>query len=80
MARGHRRPPDQLFYNTGISTYVWLLTNRKATERRGKVQLIDGTRFFEKMKKSLNNKRNELSDDQIKRLTEIYGNFRDGET
>ncbi len=71
--------PDQLFYNTGIFTYVWLVTNRKAAERRGKVQLIDGTRFFQKMKKSLNNKRNELSDAHIHRLTEIYGNFRDGE-
>lgn len=71
--------PDQLFYNTGIFTYVWLVTNRKQPERRGKVQLIDGTRFFQKMKKSLNNKRNELSDDHIARLTEIYGNFTDGE-
>jgi type I restriction enzyme M protein len=72
--------PDQLFYNTGIFTYVWLVTNRKAADRRGKVQLIDGTRFFQKMKKSLNNKRNELSDVHISRLTQIYGNFRDGET
>lgn len=72
--------PDQLFYNTGIFTYVWLITNRKAKHRRGKVQLIDGTRFFQKMKKSLNNKRNELSEDHITRLTQIYGNFRDGET
>ena len=71
--------PDQLFYNTGIFTYIWLVTNRKAAERRGKVQLIDGTRFFRKMKKSLNNKRNELSDAHIARLTEIYGNFQDGE-
>ncbi len=71
--------PDQLFYNTGIFTYVWLVTNRKKPERRGKVQLIDGTRFFQKMKKSLNNKRNELSEAHIDRLTEIYGNFRDGE-
>jgi type I restriction enzyme M protein len=71
--------PDQLFYNTGIFTYIWLVSNRKAHERRGKVHLIDGTRFFQKMKKSLNNKRNELSDTQITRLTEIYGNFRDGE-
>ena len=71
--------PDQLFYNTGIFTYVWLVTNRKAPERRGKVQLIDGTRFFEKMKKSLNNKRNEISDDQINDLTRLYGNFKDGE-
>lgn len=72
--------PDQLFYNTGIFTYVWLVTNRKAPERRGKVQLIDGTRFLEKMKKSLNNKRNEISDDQINDLTRLYGNFKDGET
>ncbi len=71
--------PDQLFYNTGIFTYVWLVTNRKAPERAGRVQLIDGTRFFQKMKKSLNNKRNELSETHIDRLTETYGNFRDGE-
>jgi type I restriction enzyme M protein len=72
--------PDQLYYNTGIFTYVWLVTNRKAPERRGKVQLIDGTRFFQRMKKSLNNKRNEITDDQIRDLTRIYGSFRDGET
>ena len=72
--------PDQLFYNTGIFTYVWLVTNRKAAARAGRVQLIDGTRFYGKMKKALNNKRNELSDDHIARLTEIYGNFQDGET
>ena len=72
--------PDQLFYNTGIFTYVWLVTNRKPPERRGKVQLIDGTRFFCKMKKSLNNKRNEISEEQIRRLTRIYGNNQNGET
>ena len=72
--------PDQLFYNTGIFTYVWLVTNRKTAERKGKVQLIDGTRFFAKMKKSLNNKRNELTEAHIARLTELYGNFRDSET
>ena len=72
--------PDQLFYNTGIYTYVWLVTNRKPAERRGKVQLIDGTRFFRKMKKSLNNKRNEIADEQIDALTRLYGNCRDGET
>lgn len=70
--------PDQLFYNTGILTYVWLVTNRKKPERRGKVQLIDGMRFFQKMPKSLNNKRNELNDAHIARLTEIYGDFLDG--
>ena len=72
--------PDQLFYNTGIFTYVWLVTNRKQPERRGKVQLIDGTRFFRKMKKSLNNKRNEIAEEQIRHLTGVYGNYRDGET
>jgi len=72
--------PDQLFYNTGIFTYVWLVTNRKAPERRGRVQLIDGTRFCERMKKSLNNKRHEITEDQIRQLTALYGNHRDGET
>ncbi|MFL3641783.1 HsdM family class I SAM-dependent methyltransferase [Xanthomonas campestris] len=72
--------PDQLFYNTGIYTYVWLVTNRKPEERQGYVQLIDGTRFFRKMKKSLNNKRNEISDEQIEALTELYGNYGDGES
>ena len=72
--------PDQLFYNTGIFTYVWLVTNRKPPERRGRVQLIDGTRFFLRMKKSLNNKRNEIADEQIRHLTRVYGNFEDGET
>ena len=72
--------PDQLFYNTGIFTYVWLVTNRKSPERRGRVQLIDGTRFFQKMKKSLNNKRNEITEEQIGHLTRVYGNCEDGET
>ena len=72
--------PDQLFYNTGIYTYIWLVTNRKADHRRGKVQLIDGTRFSEKMKKSLNNKRNQLSEKHIERLTELYESFTDGQT
>ena len=53
--------PDQLFYNTGISTYIWIVTNRKRPERRGKVQLIDARGFCQKMRKSLGNKRNELS-------------------
>ncbi len=72
--------PDQLFYNTGIYTYIWLVSNRKPDERRGCVQLIDGTRFFRKMKKSLNNKRNEISDAQIDALTCLYGNYSDGES
>ncbi|EJG07976.1 N-6 DNA methylase [Methanofollis liminatans DSM 4140] len=78
--------PDQLFYNTGISTYIWVLTNRKAEERKGKVQLIDARQFFVKMKKSLGNKRNKIGEkdegepDQIGEITRIYGAFRDGET
>ena len=71
--------PDQLFYNTGIFTYVWLVTNRKPNERRGKVQLIDGSLFSQKLKKSLNNKRNEITEDQIRDLTRVFGNFQDGE-
>ena len=72
--------PDQLFYNTGISTYIWVLTNRKEPHRQGRVQLIDGRRFFVKMRKSLGNKRNELSQAQIDDLTRIHGSFEDGET
>ena len=72
--------PDQLFYNTGISTYIWVLTNRKEPRRQGRVQLIDGRQFFVKMRKSLGNKRNELSQEQIDDLTRIHGAFEDGET
>ena len=72
--------PDQLFYNTGISTYIWVLTNRKEPHRVGHVQLIDGRQFSTKMRKSLGNKRNELSDAQIDDLVRIHGNFNNGET
>jgi type I restriction enzyme M protein len=78
--------PDQLFYNTGISTYLWILTNRKERERKGKIQLIDARQFYVKMRKSLGNKRNKIGDkdegepDQIGEITRIFGNFRDGET
>ncbi|MGM0578321.1 MAG: type I restriction-modification system subunit M [Myxococcota bacterium] len=65
--------PDQMFYNTGIHTYVWLVTNRKAPERRGKVQLINGVGRYRKMRKSLGNKRNELSPQHIEELTRLYG-------
>lgn len=64
--------PDQMFYNTGIYTYVWIVTNKKPAHRQGKVQLIDGTRHFKKMDKSLGNKRNELSDEHIKQLVNLY--------
>jgi type I restriction enzyme M protein len=64
--------PDQMFYNTGIYTYIWIVTNKKSAHRQGKVQLIDGTRHYKKMDKSLGNKRNELSDDHIKELVRLY--------
>ncbi|MBF8962148.1 SAM-dependent DNA methyltransferase [Pontibacter sp. FD36] len=67
--------PDQLFYNTGIYTYIWMLTNRKTKERKGKVQLINAVDFSEKMSKSLGNKRNEISPKQIENITKIYGEF-----
>ena len=71
--------PDQLFYNTGILTYVWIVTNRKKGIRKGKIQLIDGTSFFQKMRKPLGEKRKELTDTHIDELTKIYGNFVEGE-
>src|SRR5216683_5807918 len=71
--------PDQLFYNTGISTYIWVLTNHKPKERKGKVQLINGVDFFVKMKKSLGNKRNELSPENIAAITKLYGEFKTGQ-
>ena len=79
--------PDQLFYNTGISTYVWVLSNHKESRRKGKVQLIDARRFCVKMPKSLGNKRKKIGDpadrpgepDQIGEITRIFGNFKGGE-
>lgn len=71
--------PDQLFYNTGISTYFWVVTNRKAPERRGKVQLVDAREYFVKMRKSLGEKRKEISGSQIDEITRLYGDFVEGE-
>jgi len=65
--------PNQLFYNTGIFTYIWLVTNRKTEKRKSKVQLIDATKHYQKMSKSLGDKRNELSEDHIKEITRLYG-------
>jgi len=80
--------PEQLFYNTGISTYLWVLTNRKEKPRKGKVQLIDARQFWVQMEKSLGNKRRRIGDpsdkekdpDHIGQLTRIFGNFKHGET
>jgi len=67
--------PNQLFYNTGISTYIWILSNHKPVARKGKVQLINAVDFYKKMSKSLGDKRNELSNDHIAEITKTYGVF-----
>ncbi len=67
--------PTDMFYNTGIATYVWVLSNKKADERRGKVQLIDGSNLYSKMRKSLGSKRNEMSEDDIKTIIRSFGDF-----
>jgi type I restriction enzyme M protein len=71
--------PDQLFYNTGILTYFWIVTNRKSPGRRGKVELVDARKYFTKMRKSLGNKRHELAPQQIETVTRLYGDFAEGE-
>ncbi len=67
--------PDQMFYNTGIYTYIWLVSNKKRPDRKGKIQLIDATKHFQKMPKSLGNKRNELSQEHIDKITCLYADF-----
>lgn len=67
--------PNDMFYNTGIATYVWILSNHKAIKRKGKVQLIDGTQYYSKMRKSLGSKRQFITDEQIDELVRLYGGF-----
>ncbi|WP_441368278.1 type I restriction-modification system subunit M [Acinetobacter lwoffii] len=67
--------PTDMFYNTGIATYVWVLSTKKETQRKGKVQLIDGSNLYSKMRKSLGSKRNEMSEDDIAMITRSYGDF-----
>ncbi|WP_221076056.1 type I restriction-modification system subunit M [Agarivorans aestuarii] len=67
--------PTDMFYNTGIATYVWVLSNKKTSERKGKVQLIDGSNLCGKMRKSLGSKRNVMSEDDIKTITRSFGDF-----
>lgn len=71
--------PTELFYNTGIATYIWIVTNRKPDRRKGKVQLISAVDYYQKMRKSLGNKRNYITDEQIEDITNIYTNFIEGE-
>jgi len=72
--------PEQLFYNTGIATYVWVVTNRKAPARKGKVQLIDATSFWVPMRKSLGDKRREIPLERAQDIFKILSAFRDGDT
>jgi type I restriction enzyme M protein len=67
--------PTDMFYNTGIATYVWILSNHKVAARQGKVQLIDGSQHYSKMRKSLGSKRQFITDEQISELVRLYGSF-----
>lgn len=72
--------PNDIFYNTGIATYIWVLSNKKkGTRREGKVQLINASGLFEKRRKALGNKRNDISPEQIAEITRIYGDFAENE-
>lgn len=71
--------PNDMFYNTGIATYIWILSNKKPGHRVGKVQLINASEFYNKMRKNLGSKRNELSKEHIDNITKIYGDFVENE-
>jgi type I restriction enzyme M protein len=71
--------PEQLFYNTGIATYIWVLSNKKTPERKGKVQLINAANFWVPMRKSLGSKRREISNEQILQITQIFTDFKETE-
>ena len=72
--------PEQLFYNTGIATYVWLLTNRKTPERQGKVQFIDASSFWEPMRRSLGDKRRQITPERAEDILKLLVEYRDGDT
>ena len=71
--------PEKLFFNTGISTYIWLLTNRKSAARQGKIQLINAVDFHDNMKRNLGNKSVFISDSHIRQIAELYTNFEETE-
>jgi type I restriction enzyme M protein len=71
--------PNDIFYNTGIATYLWVLSNKKPNLRKGKVQLINANELYEKMRKSLGKKNKEISNKQINEISRIYGDFLEGE-
>jgi type I restriction enzyme M protein len=69
--------PTEMFYNTGISTYLWIVTNHKMPERKGKLQLIDGSSCYSKMRKSLGSKRRELGEEHMREITRLFGEFKE---
>lgn len=69
--------PNDIFYNTGIATYIWVLSNNKEKRRMGKVQLINANGLYEKRRKSLGNKRNDIPKTAIDEIAKIYGDFRE---
>ena len=69
--------PTDMFYNTGISTYIWIVSNRKPKHRQGKLQLIDASSFWQKMRKSLGSKRKELAPQHIEEITTLFGKFKE---
>jgi type I restriction enzyme M protein len=71
--------PTDMFYNTGISTYVWVVSNRKPEHRKGRVQLIDASSFWQKMRKNLGSKRKELGSTHIEEITRLFGRFEESE-
>lgn len=71
--------PTDMFYNTGIATYVWIVSNKKPDDRRGQVQLIDASSFWRKMRKSLGSKRKEMGEDDIATVTRLFGDFTEAE-
>ncbi|KAK2274058.1 restriction endonuclease subunit M [Clostridioides difficile] len=71
--------PTDMFYNTGIATYIWVLTNKKEDKRKGKIQLVNASEYYQLMRKSLGNKRKEISLEQIEEIKEIYERFEESE-
>ena len=71
--------PQNIFYNTGISTYIWILSNRKQNRREGKIQLIDASQLYQKLNKNLGKKNCELTDEHIDKITQLYLNFEESE-
>lgn len=71
--------PTDMFYNTGIATYIWVLTNKKEAKRKGKIQLVNASEYYQLMRKSLGNKRKEISAEQIKEITSLYSSFEESE-